>query len=456
MQRNTARTASIALGIFMAVVLVAGAILPLFTQNQTVTVQPTVPPPPPTPTFPPAVTNFDGISFAQRYLHPTGLYTIALPTGFSIAQPLTQQTTAQVNMRNETTLAVIDAFVYAPQPTVTPDQLSGLFNEEALRQTWSRFPSAEETNRSVENDRLIIDFAVQFRNQNYVARQEVWTDGEWIYAVRVLTPDNAVSYLRFLLDNMRQTIEPLNLFPGTPFGWQVTYDNLTQGIIRHPEDWAVTDGGPGRPTTLTNADGDTLRLESRAGTTVTDEDAARAFVESLQSGAQIASVTPVTRGTSSGFAVAYNDTTLDGDPFSGLAVLLNQTDTLLSANLRFGIADADLNSVAPVIADASAPDAEATETPLLPGAVEGFTPDDVIQDARLPVLAAMMNTFQTIAPLNLAPETLSATPTPLPTITPTPQATLPIVETTAEATAETTPEAEATAEAPETTPEAGS
>ncbi|MDZ4765695.1 MAG: hypothetical protein SGI73_14185 [Chloroflexota bacterium] len=460
MQQNSARRASIALGVFMAVILIGGSILPLLTQNSTTTAPVVDPTDVPTPTFPPPVTDFTAISFDGLYLHPSGLYTIALPSGFIVTQPDTNATFAQVNMNNSDTLGVIDAYVERPFTPITTEGLSDHFSQAALEPTWGRFSSWEETGRRMEGDRLLIDFSVDFRNQPYAARQTAWTDGERIYAVRVLAPANAINYLRYLLDNLPNTFTPLNLFPGTPFDWLVTYDNITNAVVRHPADWTQTDGGAGRPTTITSADGASLRTEARAGVTVTDEAAARAWVEAAQPGAQVLSVVPVTRGAASGFSVGYSYQTFDGDAMSALVVLLNQTDsaggtpTLLVANLRFPGTGVDVNAVDPTIPDAFAPPIEPTDaSPLLPGASDAFSAPGTTttSDPRLPVLAAVMNTFQAVAPINLAASALQPTPTPLPTITPTPLPVTPtaVVETTPEATAdaEMTPDADMTAEA---------
>lgn len=430
--QSGARRASIILGVFMAIVLIAGVILPLFQQNITTT-QP-VPDPTaiPTATFPAPVADLNTISFDQLYLHPSGLYTIAQPTGFDQMQPNSSATIAQVNMVNNATLSVIDAYVENPGGEVTVDQLSERLTEEALAATWTRFTNWDETSRRLDGDRLMIDFNIRLNNQNYVARQEVWTDGEWIYAVRVLTPNNAIEYLRYLLDNVKNTITPNKALATTPFDWTVTYDPVYNHLLRHPSDWQLVDGGSGRPTTLSGTDGVTVRIEGRANASVADEAAARAWIEAERPGATVLSVEPVERGEGQGFSVAYGFTTLDGEPQSGLAVLLNGADSVLHvANLRFPGNQVDLNAVE--ITPEATP---APESALLPELGTEFTnPGD---DPRVPPLAQAMDTFQLVAPLNLSPA--SAPPTATPFFTPTPL--IPV-----ESTAEATPAAEATAAA---------
>jgi hypothetical protein len=434
----------------MAIVLIASVVLPLFQQNLTTTQPVPDPTDVPTATFPAPVSSLDTITFDQLYLHPTGLYTIAQPTGFDQAQPNNSAAIAQVNMVNNATLSVIDAYVENPGAPVTADQLSDRLTEEALAATWTRFTNWDETSRRLDGDRLVIDFSVRLNNQDYVARQSVWTDGEWIYAVRVLTPSNAIDYLRYLLDNVGSSITPNKGFAGTPFEWLVTYDPVYNHLLRHPADWQVVDGGAGRPTTLSGANGITARVEARPNTSVADEAAARAWVEAERPGASILSVVPVQRGEGQGFSVAYEYTTLDGEPQSGLAVLLNGADGALHiANLRFTGGGIDLNAVE-VTAEAT----PAPESALLPELGADFaSPGD---DPRVPPLAQAMETFQLVAPINLSPA--SAPPTATPFMTPTPllaaeatsEATESVEATSeAEATAEATSEAEATAEVTE-------
>ena len=411
-----AQRASIILGVFMAIVMIAGVIVPVLTDptSTTTTVDPTDAP---IPTFPPPA-DLSTFSFDENYLHPTGLFMIAQPTGYEVSQPTSAPTIAQVNMVNQTALSVIDAYVEDPGAPITPDALDARFDAATLAQSWSRFSGWEELSRRMDGDTLLIDFQVELQSQVYVARQKVWTDGDWIYVVRVLAPENATDYLVGLLNELAVTMQPFKAFVGTPFDWQAYYDHVLNHIIRYPSGWTVTDSAPGRPASITGTSGELLRVEAQANTTVADEAAATSWVESQRSGATVLSVTPVTRDENSGFSVAYSFSSVDGEPQSGLAVLINGSDgTLHSANLRFPAENVDLNSVQ---AAAEITAAEVTPEP------------DATTDAYSD-LALAMSTFRLMPPLNLSSASLpQATPTPLPTAAP--------VEVTAEATAEATAE----------------
>ena len=253
--------------------------------------------------------------------------------------------------------------------------------------------------------------------------------------MRVLVPENATDYLRFLLDNFVSSLDPQTEFQGTPLEWSAYYDPDASHIIRYPADWSVTDSAPGRPTSITSAEGSTrLRVELKANTSIADEAAATAYVEGERSGISVVSVEPVTRGLGQGFSVAYSYTTVDGEQESGLAVLLNGPDgTLHTANLLFAASGIDLNT-----AQLSAPSADAT--PEATSAASG--------DAQAYILLAeVMNTFYVITPLNLSAQSLPATPTPLPTIAPTATP-----EVTAEMTAKRRPK-RPSSRAPSATPE---
>lgn len=398
MQQNSAKRASIYLGVFMAIVLLAGTLLPLIRQSESqILPDPTETP---LPTFPPPPSDLSTIRFDKAYLHPSGIFSIGQPDGWTASPPNKGPSIAQVNLINDSMLAVVDSYIEAVP--VTAAELSAHFTEQAIAASWSNFTTWQESSRSTdENGRLTIDFSVTLTGRTYVARQVAWTDGTWIYVVRVLVPENVTDLLRYLLDNFSQSLQPQLEFQGTSLDWDGYYDPTTSHIIRYPSTWTLTDSAPGRPASISSASGETLRVESRAGASVADEAAARAWVEGSASGVTVLSAVPVTRELGQGFSVAYSTTSVDGGKTSGLAVLLNGPDgTLHIANLQFPAADVDLNNL-------GTPAAEATAEPAAVGNEEHAQ------------LAQVMSTFNVIAPLNLSAQSLPPTPTPLPSLTPT-------------------------------------
>lgn len=391
MDNRTARRATIILGVIMVIAIGSSAILPLFTRqaNQALTPQPTTAP---SPTFPPPVTDFSTIQFNQDVLHISGLFSLAQPTGWVAGQQTSNPTGAELTMNNADLLSVIQASVQvAAVPLANLDALDAIYTKQALDASWSNYRNPRETARTRENDRIIIDFELKnARQQTFLARQVSWYDTDWIYSVRVVTPENQINLLKYVIDNLIPTFKPNRIFAGTPADWRAYFDPTASFVIRYPSAWTLTDSAPGRPASIDGSNV-ALRLQGQSVSAPLDETAARAWVTSAVSGAAITSVQPVTRGGQNGFSVAYTYTDSDGNPNSGLALLINSADNVVySANLRLFEPNVDLN----------------TDTAI----------------AAHPDLAQVLGTFQLLSGLNV----------PLPTATPT--LTLPPPSPTLEAT----------------------
>lgn len=427
---NNAKRASIILGVFMAVVLIGSTFLQLLNPNSS-TVATVAPTQRVDPTFP-APLDTAGITYDEMYLHPSGIFAVAQPTGYAASQPSSQPNIAQINMVNNEALSVIDAFVQNPGTQVTADDLDGYFTEEVLDQSWSNFQNWSETTRRRNGDTLVIDFTVRFSNQDYVARQIARTDGEWIYVTRVLAPSNATNFLITVLENVNNSMTPFKQFAGQPFNWEIYLDPATNIAIRHPAEWLVTNSAPGSPASIAGSNGENLRVETQTGNILNDE-AAENWVLSTRPNATILSVA---QGESGTYTVAYAYATADGDPMSGFAALMNgENNQLYTANLRFAGENIDLNSYAPT---AAAPEAEAEATPDAEATPEAVDPDTAYYES----LAVIMSSFGLMPQMTFSADSMPPTATPLPTRT---------VAPTAEATAESTVEA---TEAPEAAEEA--
>ncbi len=423
MDNKSAKRATIILGVVMIIAIGSSAVLPLFTQNiQNPVVEPTEVP---IPTFAPAITDFSTITFDQDYLHPSGLFSIAQPTGWTTGQETSNPDGAEITFNNTSILSVLQVSLQvAAAPLQSMDELDAIYTSAALNQSWSnyrRIPETglnyRETGRRREDNRLIMDFELQNqRRQIFVARQVAWYDTDWVYSVRVVTPDNQIDLLRHLIDNLVQRYRPNRLFAGTPADWRAYFDATNNFVLRYPSTWTLTDSAPGRPASIDGGDV-SLRVETQQISAPLDEAGASRYVESSRPNVAVSSVQPATRGTLSGFSVAYSYADADGNPNSGLALLLNGGDNrLYVANLRLAKAGVDLNT-------------------------------DTAQ-AEYSDVARALQTFQELEGVNVPLPTPTATIAPPPTAAPTSEAT---VEVTAEATSEATVEAAAEA-TPEVTP----
>lgn len=377
MQSGTKRI-TFAFFLFMAIVMGSSVILPLFRNNiqeqaiqPTATLLPTVPPPP----------DVESISFDETFLHPSGLFTIAEPEGWVVESPTINVSRAQVIMRNTDALSVIEAYIEQPPVPITNlDELDAYFTSDILRQGWANYRNPRERSRRRENDRLLIDFDLEVQDQSYVARHEAWTDGKWVYVVRLVMPENAATQLVEIMDREVASFQPVTEVAASPFEWNAYFDSLDKHIIRYPSTWIVEDSAPGKPTSIAGDNSDAvLRVEAIPGESIADENAADSWVETNRPGASILSIQPVSRGNGEGFAVSYGFADADGERRSGLAVLLNgPEETLHIANLRFVGADVDLNN------EESA----------------GIYPD----------LSEVMKSFTVLSGLNLAPEVTPEAP----------------------------------------------
>lgn len=331
-------------GIVLSLAMVASLILPLLSQNVTQNPQaeaieptevplPTLPPPPDT-----AQINFD-----RTYLHPSGLLTVGVPTGWSPSVQSNTENEVRASFGNSDALSVIEARVVEPEEEVTDgESLSGFFTDTWLGQTWRDYQSWEETNRDVTDEgHVVIDFNLTRSRANYIARQESWVEDGEIYMVRVVTAENAPEELKFLLDGMIQNVDLVDTYAGTSLAWNGYFDNTDKHLIRYPETWQVTDSAEGLPATI-SGDDVTMVVET-VDVALDSEDEAIDWIENWRSGVEALTVEPVEIDGVSGYEVSYKLTTLDGAPESGLAVLLNGDDNRLHvANARIAGADVDL------------------------------------------------------------------------------------------------------------------
>jgi hypothetical protein len=404
MRRTRSQRAYVYFAVFMAILMGASLIFPALQNNTAVTEQ-TEPTDVPTPTLPAPITDFSTISLDQRYFHPSGLFTVAQPTGWAPGNPSNNGVQAQINMRNAEKLSVIEAYVEIPAAPVS--DLPGLdahFNESMLDAGWRSYSDWRETGRRYDEDKnqLVIDFELEQARQTYLARHVAWTDGSWIYVIRVVVTPNMRDLLLYLIEQLPPTLQPQKLFTQSPTGWTSFYNPQGNEIIRYPSSWTVTDGRPGFPVSIEGLTNESLRIEVPVEASVADEAAARAYVEQLRPGVTIASVETVERNGGTGFAVSYNSTTLEGEGTSGMTTLLNGEDGLLHvASVRVPVAGVDLNNVA----DGAA--VSATEA------------------------AQVMESFNLTLGLNLP------VPTATPTLTATPVPPTPAASTTEEAPAAT-------------------
>lgn len=335
------RRISLVIGVVMIIAMVGSSLIPLFSTAPTQTVLPTHTP---APTLPPPITDLGSITFDNTYLHPSGLFTVGIPSGWTINGDNTTINEAQTTMRNSTQISVIEVRLIDPDLELnSAEDLRQIFTEDWLDQSWREYTSWTQTNSEVVDDRLVLDFNLRRTNQDYIARQIAYIDEGRAVTARVVTPPNASEMLRYVLDKTLETMTPIEKFATTPVDWQAYFDTTTKHIIRYPASWSLADSAPGLPASIAG-ENVTLRVET-VETTIPDETAATTYVESLRPGTTVQSVEAVERDGYNGFQVAYTVIDADGNTNAGLAVLLNDESRLHQANLRLlNSGSVDLNS----------------------------------------------------------------------------------------------------------------
>lgn len=322
--RTMQRRVTVGLGILLAVAMGASLILPLLqnvaVQSQIAAEQPT---PLPTATLPPPLTDFSGISFDTTYLHPSGMFTTTIPSGWEVGNSTTAINEDVITFRNPDQLSVIEQRLIQPiEPVESLEDVSAIFTDAWLRSSWREYSTWSESTRSIRDDQVVIDFTLSRTGQDYVARQVARTDGRYVYVTRAVFPENSPEAVRFIVENMDPALEVVPIYAGLPLDWGSYFDPQEKHIIRYPSNWRVEDAAPGLPASISGPEGELLRVEA-IDAAIDSEEAAAEFVAGLRSGIEVTSTTTFDRNGVSGFAVAYQEPTLEGPARSGYAVMFD-------------------------------------------------------------------------------------------------------------------------------------
>jgi hypothetical protein len=284
------------------------------------------------------------ITFESRLLHPSGLFTVGQPSGWT---PFASQSTAQeaqMTLRNDAALSVMEYRLVRPDtPPSSGDDVSAFFTPSWLAASWRDYTRWTEETRQVQGNELVMDFNLERGAQRFIARQLAFTDGTYIYGVRVVAPPNAADMVRYMVENARATFDVNNQFAGIPLEWKGYYDASYGHLLRYPGSWSLDDAAEGAPASFSASGGVTLRLEAQGASQISDESQARAFVETVISGAQIKSVQTREQFGATAYLISYGTQNIDGDPVSGLALLIPAEGRVHLANLRLAGQNVDLN-----------------------------------------------------------------------------------------------------------------
>lgn len=345
---KTTKRFTVVIGVIMTVAMVGSLILPLLSGQVAQsdfgaeTPQPTRMP---EPTFPPPP-DISTIDFDATYLHPSGLFTVAAPTGWRSASNSNTADELRAGLSNADAQSVVEARIIKNRDSISEaEELSAFFDRAWLQGSWREYWSWDETSRKItENGRVVIDFNLSRSRAYFIARQESWLQDGDIYIARVVTAENAPRELKYLLEGVAKSLRKLAAFTDAPFEWNAYFDNLDKHIIRFPANWQVVDAAPGLPATIVSQ-GITMVVETRDVLLASEADAIH-WIETWRDGLKALTMEAVEVGGASGYRVSYQLQTLDGATDSGLAIMLNGSDGRLHvANARIGDSDLDLLQV---------------------------------------------------------------------------------------------------------------
>lgn len=302
----------------------------------------------PTPTSLVAPTLEPGIpqiTILDPYIHGTGLFQFFQPGDDWYLErddynPDYQR--ASTIYISPSRLSVIHAFV---EIDVTYDSLQEvsdlLFTDLYFDVEWGQFKSWRFTNRQVTDDLITIEFALEDgRNEllKYISRQISWLEGDWLYTIRIVVPDNNQILLDQLFELASPTMIGYQNIGSLPLrGWRQFSDQSHRMMIKLPDDSRRISGSSGQPMTyVTSAIGDgRITIQRIANQPIISLDAAQTFLDTLYDHVTIIESQLTEQAFATGYQVIYVYKTISGDLMKVLAVLLNDTeDNLYFAELN--------------------------------------------------------------------------------------------------------------------------
>lgn len=345
---KTTKRFTVVIGVIMTVAMVGSLILPLLSGQVAQSdfgVETPQPTRLPEPTFPPPP-DISSIDFEATYLHPSGLFTVAAPTGWRSASNSNTADELRASLSNVDAQSIVEARIIKNNGGISePDELSAYFDRTWLANSWREYWGWDETARKITDaGHVVIDFNLTRSRTYLIARQESWLQDGDIYIVRVVTAENAPRELKYLLDGVAKELRRIDAFADAPFEWNAYFDNLDKHMVRFPAGWQLTDAAQGLPATIVG-DSVTLVVETHDVALASDADAID-WIEKWRDELAALTVEEIDVGDASGYRVSYQIQTLDGATDSGLSIMLNGFDNRLHvANARLSDTDLDLLQV---------------------------------------------------------------------------------------------------------------
>lgn len=240
-------------------------------------------------------------------------------------------------------LSVIHVFVEIGTSYPTLQAVSdNVFTDVYFASEWGQYKSWRYTKREVTDSLITIEFALEDdRNEllKYIARQISWLEGSWLYTIRIVVPNNNPVLLDRLFELTAPTLigyQNIGVFP--LLGWQQFSDQSQRMMIKLQEVWTQTSGSPGRPITYQGAtltEGYQVTIQRIPGQPLASLEAAQTWLSNFREGISIIEGRPTVQAFAQGYWFSYTYQTIEGDPMSAAAALLNDPEgNLYVAELR--------------------------------------------------------------------------------------------------------------------------
>ncbi|MBI5930777.1 MAG: hypothetical protein HY862_15815 [Chloroflexi bacterium] len=361
-QRRRVRTQymiTAGLGLAVTFIFIIQAVLPRTNNGTTSTSVPTsqsdvgITPEPTSLRAPTLESGIPQITVLDSHLNSTGLFQFFQPGDDWYMERddyNTDYRRASTVYISPSRLSVIHAFVeigtnYPSLQAISDTVLTDVyFNTE-----WGQYKSWRYTNRQVTDSLITIDFALEDdRNEllKYIGRQISWLENDWLYTVRIVVPDNNPVLLDRLFELSMPTMvgyHNIGVFP--LLGWKEFSDQSQRMMIKLQEVWTQIGGSSGRPITYAGAtltEGYEVTIQRIPGQPLESLEAAQTWLSNFRIGIQIVEGRPTTQTFAQGYWFSYTYNTVEGDPVSAAASLLNDTDgNLYFAELRTPERDAN-------------------------------------------------------------------------------------------------------------------
>lgn len=301
------------------------------------------------------------VTVSGTYFHPSGIFSVPLVNGWDLIPNFENQIvptifdnyaevdTTFLNRTDSSVVSIIIEKVSSVKLNSIQDASAYLTNRY-FSDAWANYSGGfSETARRIERDRLIIDFKVRDRGEDYLSRQVSRVNKGWLITIRIVVPGNDPE----LLNRLDQKLTPgLTFYPdlaAVPLEWVMLRDTSTTApayFVKYPAQWVFN---PTLNTVDSVLSGATVSLNvttelNKAARTV---QSARAWVTAAQANAKILTVKAETRGTVTGFSVSYQYTNPEGTPQNAVATLLNSANnTLYTLTIKLSAGNVDLLSPA--------------------------------------------------------------------------------------------------------------